>query len=133
MIDIFNEVYTLLYNDLASYDSSIDVSGVYKNVPPIYPCVSLEEIENSVYQNGMDDMEIENFANVEYEVNIYTQGATNKKSKADGIAERVDALMSSIGLVRQTRNILQDASETTYRIVIRYAGVVSKDHTIYRR
>ena len=114
MINVFNEVYTLLVNALADYDNSIKTSSVYTNTPSSYPFVSLEEIDNSVYQNGSDCCEIENFANIEYEVNIYTQNP-QKKSKADGISQVVDTLLTSNGFTRITRNILQDTNETTYR------------------
>lgn len=132
MINVFNEVYTLLVNALANYDNTIKTSSVYTNTPSSYPFVSLEEIDNSVYQKGSDCCEIENYANVEYEVNVYTQNA-NKKSKADGISQVVDELLKSKGFTRITRNILQDTNETTYRVIMRYSGVVSKNQVVYRR
>ena len=132
MIDISNEIYTDLSKALALYDTNIETAGVYQNAPSHYPFVSFEEIDNSIYENGMDCCEIENFVNVDYEINIYTQNK-DKKSKGDKIANVVDTLLKSKGLVRITRNILQDTNETTYRIVMRYSGVVSKDHIVYRR
>ena len=132
MIDISNEIYTDLVNALAIFDSSIETSSVYQNVPSKYPFVSFEEIDNSIYENGMDCCEIENFVNVDYEINIYTQNP-QKKSKGDKIANVVDTLMKSKGFIRRTKNAFQDTNETTYRIVMRYSGVVSQDHTIYRR
>lgn len=132
MIDIFNEIYTNVVNDLATYDNKIKTSSVYTNTPSSYPFVSLEEIDNSVYERGSDCCEIENFANIEYEVNIYTQNP-NKKSKADGISNVVDNTLKGKGFTRVSRNILQDTNETTYRVIIRYSGVVSKDKVVYRR
>jgi len=132
MINIFNELYTNLVEELISYDNSITTSSVYTNMPAKYPFVSFEEIDNSVYQNGGDCCEIENYAYIDFEVNIYTRNS-NKKSKGDSIAEVVDTLMKSKGFTRITRNILQDNNETIYRIVMRYEGVVSKDHIVYRR
>lgn len=132
MIDISNELYTLLVNELALYDNSIETSSVYTNVPSKYPFVSFEEIDNSIYENGMDDSEIENFVNVDYEINVYTKNPS-KKSKATAIANVVDTLMKNKGFIRRTMNSLQNTDETTYRIVIRYSGVVSKDQVVYRR
>ena len=132
MINIFNELYTYLVDTLATYDNKIKTSSVYTNTPSSYPFVSLEEIDNSVYEQGSDDVETENFANVEYEVNIYTQNS-KKKSQADGISQVVDELLKSKGFTRITRNILQDTNETTYRVIMRYSGVVSKEKVIYRR
>ena len=132
MIDIFNELYTLVVNTLTTYDNTISYSSVYTNMPTNYPFVSMEEISDSVYERGSDSDEIENFANKEYEINIYTKNP-NKKSKCDSIAQVVDTLLKSKGFVRVSKNILQDENETIYRLIIRYSGVVSKDHNIYRR
>lgn len=132
MIDIFNELYTALVTALATYDGNIQTSSVYTNTPPSFPFVSFEEINNSVNERGMDSCDTENFADVEYEANIYAKDP-NKKSKCDGIAQAVDTLMQSKGFVRVSKTPLQDTNETTYRIVIRYSGVVSKDSVVYRR
>ncbi len=132
MINICNELYTLLKNALSVYDNSITTASVYTNMPSEYPFVSFEEIDNSVYEETSDSCDIENHALVQYEVNIYTK-KPNKKSKADDIANVVDDLLKSYNFVRLTKNVLQSNDETTYRIVIRYSGVVSKDSVIYRR
>lgn len=132
MIDIFNQVYTSLVNALHEHDSKIETASVYTNMPSKYPFVSLEEIGNAVYEQTSDSCDIENHADIEYEVNIYTQNP-NKKSKGDGIAQVVDTHFKTLGFVRMTRNILQNQDDTTYRIILRYRGVVSKDHVIYRR
>ena len=131
MINIFNEVYTGMVGALALYDENVKTSGMYENMPKQFPHVSLEEIDNSVYQRGMDDCEIENYANVDYEVNIYTQG-TLRKSKADDILQVVDTFFKQLGFIRMSKNNLQDNNGTTYRIIVRYGGVVSKDHIVYR-
>lgn len=132
MIDIFNELYTLFVDTLLAYDNKIETGGVYTNAPSKYPFASLEEIDNAVYELTSDSCDIENHAEVEYEVNIYTQNKL-KKSKGDGIAQVVDNLFKSLGFIRMSRNVLQSQDETTYRIILRYRGVVSKEKVIYRR
>ena len=132
MIEMSNEMFTLLVNTLNDYDANIKTDSVYTNKPSEYPFVSLEEIDNRVYEQGSDCCETENFAEIDYEINIYTKG-DSKKSKADDIAQTVDTLFNQYGFVRQFRNPIQSGDETIYRIVMRYRGVVSKDHTIYRR
>lgn len=132
MIDIFNETFTALVGTLADFDESIKTSSVYTNMPTEFPFVSMEEVGNDVYQNGMDDEEIENFADIDFEINIYTQD-TLRKSKANEILQVVDTFFKELGFIRMSKNNIQDNSGTTYRIVVRYSGVVSKDHIVYRR
>ena len=132
MIDIFNEVYNSLVKTLATYDTNIGTSSVYLNMPSKYPFVSMEEIDNSVDMMTSDCCHIENCADISFEINVYTQGTT-KKSNGDSIAKVVDNYFASIGFVRQSKNAFQSEDEKTYRIVIRYGGVVSQDHIVYRR
>ena len=133
MISIFNEVFTSLTNALKTYSNAIQTGSVHSNKPSSYPFVSLEEIENRVYERGSDSCQIENYAEVEYEVNIYTNNAKLKKSTGDGICNVVDDFFNKIGFLRTTRNTFQNADETVYIIIIRYHAIVSQDHSIYRR
>ena len=133
MIDISNEVYTLIKNALNAYDEHIGTSSVYVNAPSVYPFVSVEEIDNMVYFDTSDCCNIENHAEIQYEINIYTKDPL-KKSKAYEILQVVDTLLGSYNLMRRSKNDFQETNnETIYHIILRYSGVVSKEHTIYRR
>ena len=136
MINIFNELFTGLKQALTSNTiegiDSIGTSSVYTNKPSSYPFVSMEEINDSVYEQGGDCCEIENFANKEYEIMVYTQ-KPHKRSNANSIANVVDNYFKSVGFTRISKTPLQENDETTYRIVLRYMGIVSKDHIVYRR
>ena len=132
MIDIFNETYTSLVAQLIAYDDNIKTASVYTNMPSQFPFVSLEEIGNSENWRGMDCPARENFADIDFEVNIYTQNPL-KKSKGDAILQVVDTFFKELGFIRMSKNNIQDEQETTYRIIVRYSAVVSKDHIVYRR
>ena len=132
MIDIYNQVYTLIKNALNTYDNSIGISSVYTNSPSVYPFVSVEEIDNMVDRDTSDSCAVENHAEIQYEINIYAKDPL-KRSKAYAILQIVDNLLGSYNFVRESKNDFQDTNETTYHIILRYSAVVSQDHTIYRR
>lgn len=129
MINPFNEIYTGLSTALGS---EVSMSSVDTNTPASYPFVSVVEINNSVYEEGSDCCNIENFADYDLEINVWTTQPAKKKNN-DDLCEIIDNYLSSIGLVRRTKMPLNIGDETTYRVVIRYSGIISKDHTIYRR
>ena len=132
MINISNEVYDKVVKALKAHDNSIETSSVYTNTPSKYPFVSIEEIENLVDYDTSDCCNVENHAEVQYEINIYTKNP-KKREKAYEILEVVDELLGSYNFVRISKNNFQDANETTYLLVARYSAVVSKEHVIYRR
>ena len=132
MIDNFNEIYTRITIALKEHDSSVKTSSVYKNSPSSYPFVSIELIDDSVYQNGIDSGDIENFATHYYEINVYTKGNT-AMSEARELLGVADNFMKSIGFMRVSKSPMQDQNETLYRIIARYEAVVGKDLKVYRR
>lgn len=132
MIDISNDVFDAITTALETYDSSVKTSSVYVNAPSSYPFVSIEMINNSVYERGSDDCEIENFVNTAFEINCYAKGDT-RMSKAKSLLSVVNGVLESIGFTRISQVPMQDQNETLYRIVARYEGVVSKDEIVYRR
>ena len=129
MIDIFNQVFTLIRTACLAEDNTINMSSVYVNVPSKFPFVSVEEIENSVDQQTSDCCEVENHADVEYEINIYA----GSKQKATAILQVIDNALKAYNFIRVSKNAFQNNDETIYRYIVRYTAVVSKNHTIYRR
>lgn len=132
MIDNFNEIYTRITTALQTYDSNVKTSSVYTNTPSSYPFVSIELIEDSVYEQGIDSGDVENFAVHSYEINVYAKGNL-AMSSARKLLEVADNFMKSIGFTRISKTPLQDQNETIYRFIARYEGVVSKDLKVYRR
>lgn len=132
MIDIENEVFSNLTDALKAFDSNVNTSSVYTNSPSSYPFVSIEEIDNSVNDEYSDCCEIENCANIGFEINIYTKGNT-KKSEAKKLLVVADNYMKNIGFIRISKNSMEDQNETLYRYIVRYEAVVDKNYNVYRR
>ena len=132
MINNSSEMFTRITTALKTYDSSVKTSSVYTNSPSSYPFVSIEMINNDVYDDGIDSGDIENFATLSYEINIYAKGDT-RMSKSWELLEIADNFMKSVGFTRVSATPMQDQNETLYRIIARYEGVVGKDLKVYRR
>lgn len=132
MISIFNELFTNITDLLKSSFTNIKTSSVYTNTPNSYPFVSMEEIDNAIYEQGIDDGNVENFVEVDFEINIYTKG-NKRKTDNNKILTKIDNYLSNLGLIRTNTYIVPIADETLYRVVVRYNGVISSNKTIYRR
>ena len=132
MIDVINQIYTKAKELLKAHNNEIDTASVFTNTPQHYPFVSIEETENSVNYQYEDCCNVENCANINLEVNSYAKG-NSKMTDAKENLEIVDNYLASIGFARTSKTIIQENNGTTYRIVARYEGVVSKDNVVYRR
>lgn len=131
MIDIESDVYDTVSNALKAAHAGVFTTSEYVPTPPKFPAVSIVEADNRVVER-MRTLNIENAASVMYEVNIYSNKASGKKSEAKAIAATLDAEFTKIGFTRTMKNQVPNLNDATiYRIVCRYEAIVDKDLWIY--
>ena len=130
MIDVENQVFTELKTRLTTQVSNIKVDSVFQNTPSSFPFVSCEMIDNSKNLSTADMCGKENGADTTFEVHIYSK-SQYKKTEAKEISQIVDEYFNSIGFWRNSYTPFQ--ANETFRIVLRYSAVVSKNHITYRR
>ena len=134
MIDIENEVFNRVATRVREQFPDIFMTGEYVNSPSSFPAVSLVEMDNSVCETTIDSGFNENHANVMYEVNVYSNKTTGKKSECKAIIALIDTEMTAMGFVRSTLTPVQNEYDATiYRMVGRYRAAVSTNHKIFRR
>ena len=134
MIDIENKVFHRVATKAREQFPNIFMTGEYVRSPSSFPAASLVEMDNASREDTIDSGSNENHANVMYEVNVYSNKKTGKKSECKAIIALIDAEMLAMGFVRSTLTpVPNEYDSTIYRMVARYRATVSADHTIYRR
>lgn len=134
MIDIENELFRILATKLRARYSNIYITGDYAIVPPSFPCVSIVEMDNTPYRRTQTQNDMENHVTVMYEVDVFSNKTSGKKSECKAIIALIDEEMLKLGFDRTFLNPLPNQENTTvYRMKGRYVAVVSKDQAIYRR
>jgi hypothetical protein len=134
MIDIENEVFDRVAKRVREQFPNIFMVGEYVKSPSSFPAVSLMEMDNSIRESTADSGSNENHANVMYEVNVYSNKTTGKKSECKNIVALIDMEMTAMGFVRSTLTpVPNEYDSTIYRMVGRYRAAVSSDHKIFRR
>ena len=134
MIDIESIIFKRLSTVLRANYSEISVYGEYVKTPAVFPCVTIEEKDNYVLERTQSSGGIENHAGLVYEINVYSNKKTGKKSQCKEIFSLIDREMQDIGFTRTMLHPFPDIDDATiYRMVGRYKAVVSTNKTIYRR
>lgn len=130
MTQIENEIFTELKNILTTTYSGIFVTGEYTPTPDKFPCVFIEETDNrTVSLNGSNQGEV---SAVMYEINVFSNLASGKKSEVKKIINTIDNHMTLRGFTRMSCMPVQNMDTTVYRMVARYEASIFND-TIYRR
>ena len=134
MIDIEKEIFNIVAKAIRDKYPGAYVIGEYVIAPARFPCVSIVEIDNSVYDKTQTSGSLENHADVTYEVNIYSNKTSGKKSECKAIASLIDNEFATLGFSRSMLQPIPNMDDATiYRMVGRYMGVVSKDNYVFRR
>ena len=134
MINIENEVFDSIATAVRNEYPDAYVVGEYVKTPSQFPCVSMVEIDNVAYERTQSSGSLENHADVTYEVNIYSNKTSGKKSECKAIASLIDNEFATLGFSRTMLQPIPNVDDATiYRMLGRYRGVVSTDYKIFRR
>ena len=133
MINIENIVFDKIARAIKVEYPKAHIVGEYVKSPPRFPSISIVEIDNSVYERTQSNT-IENHADVTYEVNIYSNKESGKKSECKAIATLIDNEFATLGFSRTMLQPIPNMDDATiYRMTGRYTAVISKDKKLYRR
>ena len=135
MIDVENIIFTRLAQALRNAYNGISVYGEFVEVHASFPCVTIVEADNKVYERTRDLSGVEHHAQVMYEINVYSNKVSGKKSEAKEISNMIDGMMTDMLFTRTFRGQTPNIDRAIYRITLRYQGVVreavEKDGTIH--
>lgn len=134
MLDFSNEIYTAFANAVRAAHTEIKTSSEYVRSPAQFPFSSCDEIANTDIQDLNDSSRAENFARLQYRVQVFSNKKSGKKAEARAIFATADNVMKGLGFVRKTYTTTPDIYESTiYQITATYEAVISKDGVIYGR
>lgn len=134
MINVENEIFNIVAKAVRAVYPDIYITGEYVQSPPQFPCVSLIEMDNSAYVRTQTDSSVENHAELMYELNVYSNKTSGKKSECKAIVALIDNELAALGFSRIMLQPIPNIDDVTvYRMTGRYRAVAAKDNTIFRR
>lgn len=133
MIDVESKIYTPIAVALRDAFSGVFVTGEYVKAPSSFPHASIVEMDNYTSTDRMDTSSTEQFSTLMYEVNVYSNKTTGKKTECKEIMAFIDDLMYKMNFKRLSLAPVPNMDDATiYRMTARYR--VETDGTnLYRR
>ena len=133
MIDVESQIYTPIAVVLRETFPGIDVSGEYVKSPSAFPHVSIVEQDNYPTLEHLSTSDKEQFATLMYEVNVYSNKSTSKKSQCRNIMKVIDDLMYQRNFTRISLSPIPNLENASiYRLVARYRAETDGTN-LYRR
>ena len=115
---VFRAVNTA-YPDAVCYSEYVEVLASL-------PCVTCYEADNRTYTLSNDNQLSDHQVHVMYEINVYSDKQTGKKTEAKQIADIVDSTMQSMKFTRNMRSQIPNQDRTIYRVTMRFEAVVGE-------
>lgn len=126
IIEIENYILQQLKSALPSYS----VLHEYPNTSNItFPIIVLNEIRNTIDDYTRDSSHIDNYSNITYDINIFSNKESGRKEQCRSIAQSVDNIMVSLGFSRQMGQEIPNYDTTIFRYYLRYEGKVDRGET----
>lgn len=132
MIDIESQVFTKVATEIREAFPNADIQSVTTFTPEKFPCVCVEEADNSALYTSRDTSSNENHARVMYEVNIFSNSAKGAKTECKKLLKIVDETFNRLNFTRIYANGWRMDMAIKHRIIARYQAVVGKDEVIYK-
>lgn len=139
MIDIESKVFDTIFNAVTASTAypGADVTTGFDEKTAIFPCVVVEEVDNSPYQRGNTDNCAENYTRISYEVSVYTDNKDTAKSVGRDIIKIVDTALQGLKFRRIRVNKPLNIARTIFRQYGRWEVIVGKpiesgNNTIYQ-
>ena len=133
MISIDSEVITAVRDAITEAHGKCFVSGEYLRSVSELPAVSILEMNNYVPTRAIDSGTVENYAEIMYQIDVYSADRSTKKSSARELMKTADEVMIGMGFRRISLNPLPNVNNATiFRMTARYQAVVTKEGYIAR-
>ncbi len=136
MIDIENRVFTMVYNAImGSAYSDAYVDSEIANVPPRFPAVYVIQTDSYEPRNARSSSREELFNHITFDIEVYSNKASGKKSEAKAIMKIVDDVMRLDGFRRTDLSFVDLTVKTNNtvvaRLLSRYTAEVDSTGRIY--
>lgn len=125
MIDVESEVFTRVADKLREKFPDVkengSVTGEYVAAPVRFPHISIVEMDNYQTTGNIDNSGQEQYATVVYEVNVYSNKTSGKKTECREIMVVLDDVLNAMNFTRQSMVPVPNLENNRiYRITARY-------------
>ena len=131
MIDIENTIFSPIRTALVNQFEDIFVTSEPTATTAHFPAVSIVQQDNYMSINKLDNSGRERYATVMFQVDVYSNKASGKKSQCKEIMSFIDDLLFALNFTRLSLTPIPMENLGYYRLSARYRAETDGD-TMYR-
>ena len=120
MIDIEAKIYSPIRTALVNAYDGIFVTSEPTATTAKFPAVSIVQQDNYMSINKLDNSGTERFATVMFQVDVYSNKASGRKSQCKEIMGVIDTMLYGMNFTRLSLTPVPMANDGYYRLTARY-------------
>ena len=120
MIDIEAKIYSPIRTALVNAYDGIFVTSEPTATTAKFPAVSIVQQDNYMSINKLDNSGAERFATVMFQVDVYSNKASGRKSQCKEIMNVIDTMLYGMNFTRLSLTPIPMANDGYYRLSARY-------------
>lgn len=120
MIDIEAKIYSPIRTALVNAYDGIFVTSEPTATTAKFPAVSIVQQDNYMSINKLDNSGTEQFATVMFQVDVYSNKASGRKSQCKEIMGVIDTMLYGMNFTRLSLTPVPMANDGYYRLTARY-------------
>ena len=120
MIDIESQIYSPIRTALVNAYDGIFVTSEPTATSAKFPAVSIVQQDNYMSINKLDNSGAERFATIMFQVDVYSNKTSGKKSQCKEIMNVVDNMLFALNFTRLSLTPIPMANDGYYRLSARY-------------
>lgn len=120
MIDIENQIYSPIRTALVNAYEGIFVTSEPTATSAKFPAVSIVQEDNYMSVNKLDNSGAERFATIMFQVDVYSNKASGRKTQCKEIMNTIDTMLFALNFTRISLTPIPMANDGYYRLTARY-------------
>ena len=120
MIDIEAKIYSPIRTALVNAYDGIFVTSEPTATSAKFPAVSIVQQDNYMSINKLDNSGAERFATVMFQIDVYSNKASGKKSQCKEIMNVIDTILFGLNFTRLSLTPIPMDGDGYYRLTARY-------------
>ena len=129
MIDVENLVFDTVFNGVRAVYSDMNVTKGYIEEIAKFPCIVVRETNNVPVQRMNTDDCAENYTQITYQIDVYSDKQGTARSECRTMMNLVDGIMQGMKFRRTHMNEPLNIKRTVFRQYARYTAIVGKGVT----
>lgn len=134
MIDIYDRVFAYVYEAVKKLNAEAEVYDAFSQIPPKFPCVTVQELNNTTTASIIGTRNKEKLARISYQIDVFSNANTGRRRECTELMSAINDALIMLNFERVSMQPVPNYLDAdVYRITARFEVIADNKNNTYRR